>query len=123
MDIDKWKAELKEIDWDAYKLKIQKEHEIQDAQIQRILPYLTEEYLDRFFVWEKMFQEKQYQKGIDTSSHLFFILTLALIPLKELLDIDEDFMGDHSRYLNYTFKLYNGQGSFWKVYKNEKQIL
>ena len=56
-------------------------------------------------------------------SYLFFILTLALIPLKISHIIDEDFMEEHFTYLNYTFKLYNGQGSFWKVYKNEIQIL
>ena len=123
MNIEKWRKELEEIAWDAVMLKIQNEHEIQEIQIKRIFPYLTEPYLDKFFEWEKNFQEKQYQRGVDTCSYLFFILTLALIPLKISHIIDEDFMEEHFTYLNYTFKLYNGQGSFWKVYKNEIQIL
>lgn len=123
MDIEDWKKQLKEINWDAVMLKMRMERQVEDLQIKRIIPYLTEYYLDKFFKWEKDFQEKQYQKGIDTNSRLFHILTLALIDLSKPLDVDEDFMREHFTYLNYTFKLYNGQGNFWKIYKNEIQIL
>ena len=123
MDVLEWKKALEEIDWDAVREKLQQEFEIQDAQIKRIFPYLTEIHLDRFFEWEKNFQEKQYQRGIDTSSLLFHILTLALIPLKTQCECNENFMGDCFEYLSYRFEEYHGQGSFWKVFKNNIQVL
>jgi hypothetical protein len=39
MDVLEWKKALEEIDWDAVREKLQKEFEIQDAQIKRIFPY------------------------------------------------------------------------------------
>ena len=123
MDIVKWKKALEKINWDAVREKMQKEHEIQEIQIKRIVPYLTEFHLDKFFEWEKNFQEKQYQRGIDTGSLLFHILTLTLIPLKTQCKCNKDFMGDCFEYLSYRFEEYHGQGSFWKVFKNNIQIL
>lgn len=78
-------------------------------------------YFDKFLEWEKKFEERKYREGILTSSNVFNAITDYVESVCDRhLNLDEDFLADAFVWRGYTFKLYVGQGSFWKILRNNE---
>lgn len=108
-----------------------RQHEIQDEQIDRVATYLyslTDEQLhsiiDKLLTWERHFEKMKMNYGIQEESLLFEAFIGAVrnncLIDRSILSMEEDFLTERFYWKNYTFKLYQGQGSFWKIlYNNE----
>ena len=78
--------------------------------------------LTRFFSWEHKIEERYYDNGIQTSSNLIDVLFDVFKTLGEEFDSFEDFYGGGYIYRGYVFKLFVGQGSFFRVLKGKETI-
>lgn len=78
--------------------------------------------LTRFFSWEHNIEERYYNNGIQTSSNLIDVLFDVFKTLGEEFDSYEDFYGGGYIYRGYVFKLFIGQGSFFRVLKGKETI-
>lgn len=79
---------------------------------------------DKFVKWEVKFEEHYYTDlHIQTSSN---ILSSIISYIKkygiENNEENEDFLGGSWSFKNYKFKVYNGQGSFWRIEKDGNEI-
>ena len=78
---------------------------------------------NKFLKWEKEYEQMMYKKGILTNSNIFdSLMDYMETKCDRHLSLQEDFVADAFIWRNYTFKLYIGQGSFWKILKDNKQI-
>jgi len=93
------------------------------SYIESIEPHELEEELDKFFKWEKKYEDMQYKRGTLTHSNIFFGLVSYIEDVRDrYMDLDEDFLAKAFLWKNYVFKLYIGQGSFWTIEKDGERI-
>jgi hypothetical protein len=78
--------------------------------------------LNHFFKWEEKMEDLYYARCIQTSSNLFDRLYDAWVKLGEPFESDEDFFSGGSIYRGYVFKIFCGQGCFYRVEKNGEII-
>lgn len=86
---------------------------------------------DKFFKWEMKYEDMWYDRGIETSSNIFNYLINFISENDEMNedlydkyveDKDVMFLSDVLLYRGYYFEIYQGQGCFWKVIKDDVQI-
>jgi len=107
---------------------------IKDHQISRIKKVFDLSYnsgnfnsdFETFLKWEDSFEDYWYtERFTQTNSNIFENL-LDFIEGKStklnVEDYEEDFLCNVFSWNNYLFKLYIGQGSFWRIYKSDKLI-
>lgn len=84
---------------------------------------LSEEF-EKFLKWEYNFEEDQYTRNhCLTSSNIFnCIISYARERGKQNKRLNEMFLSEKFTFMDYTFKLYCGQGCFWRIMKKNKQI-
>lgn len=82
------------------------------------------EVLERLLKWEEDFEEDQYKRNFcQTTSNIFSCL-FEYVRKKGIQseEINEDFLSEQYTFMDYTFKLYQGQGCFWRIFKENRQI-
>lgn len=76
---------------------------------------------ENFLKWEKKYEDYYYKKGILTESNIFEAICDYIQKYGKESDIEyDDFMTGSWDYKEYRFKLYIGQGSFWRIEKNDE---
>lgn len=114
-------------DSDAYKQSIVVKNHQYD-RINRYFDYIPDikfdQLVDRFLLWEKKYEEMYYKRNIETNSKIFSILMniIQKDPDTIILDEQDDFLSISFKYKQYTFKLYSGQGCFWRILRDNEQI-
>lgn len=80
-------------------------------------------WFDKFLEWETKYEDMWYDRGVLTSSNLFGAVIDYFENNSKILKIDqEDFLAQVFKWGKYTFKLYQGQGCFWRIYRKNEQI-
>lgn len=102
-------------------------YEKMESHVRKFISSHTEEECEKalldFLKWEENFEERLYKKGIQGESWIFHLLMSTFEErIGTRLDLEEDFLQCASRWKNFTFKLYAGQGSFWRILKDDKII-
>ncbi len=107
---------------------------IRDAQYSRVLHYicnlspsLIDSELERLFKWERKYEEFQYDhRQVQTESILFRTLIKVLQENygteMDMLGLYDEFVNERFEAFGYVFSLFVGQGAFWRVEKDDKQI-
>lgn len=133
MDIEKLKAymESKEgrIDFKKWwEKRTYDQHKGYDRMC-RMLDHLSKkeihEWMDKFLEWEAKYEEMWYTKRYTITSSLLFncLMTYTEKKGKKVKQTKyEDFLAGAHKWKSYTFKLYVGQGSFWRILKDKEQI-
>ena len=78
--------------------------------------------LDLFFIWEEALEERYYKQYIQTSSCIMNILYKVWVENGVELELEEDFLSSAHEYRGHIFKLYCGQGCFYRVLRDGKNI-
>jgi hypothetical protein len=133
MDIEKLKAFLESPEGKesmvrfAEKMRVEQENE--DKWKNHVLNHLnkfTDEdlawELDLFFIWEEALEERYYKQYIQTSSCIMNILYKVWVENGVDLELEEDFLSSAHEYRGHIFKLYCGQGCFYRVLRNGETI-
>lgn len=102
----------------------------QERRVRKFFNSLSKKELDiwipKFLKWEEKYEEFYYKKYIEQDSRLFNIVIDIIEKRAEYLgmtaDLKEDFLSSAFRWNGYTFKHYVGQGCFWRIMKDGKQI-
>jgi hypothetical protein len=83
-----------------------------------------DDWLNYFFTWEEKFENMKRDKHFElTSSNIFDALCdYSEKNMDKEFDLYEDFLSFAYSWKKYMFKLYVGQGCFWRVYKDDKLI-
>jgi hypothetical protein len=124
---EEFKKQFKnKINWDKYKKAIK----IKSIQYKKIKNFLnsktnSELYLleTKFLSWEEKYEERFYKKGIQTCSNIFSKLMNVTADLGTEKDPkDEMFLTRRWQWKDYIFEQYNGQGTFFRIIKNNKTI-
>jgi len=81
-------------------------------------------FLKKFFEWERAYEDKQYAKGVISSSNIWSaFLEYVAVDCDPPEDIEwEDFLADYWDWKGYRIKLFQGQGCFCRVEKDNKEI-
>jgi hypothetical protein len=81
-------------------------------------------WMKKFFKWEEKYEELQYNMGIITSSNIFNSLFEFIYKKGTELknDFSEDFLSGVYEWRGYVFKIYQGQGCFFRVIKDDKYL-
>ena len=104
---------------------------IEKTQKEKIIKYSDslskekfEELFFKFLSWEHEYEEMYYARYIETHSTLFgLVVDIAEEHGKPVLvSLDENFLHKAFRWNGFIFKLYVGQGSFWRIQKGKKVI-
>jgi len=128
--------ELTDEEWDKMiadlveRLKKEKAYNArQEERISRFIEKLSQEeiesWMDKFLKWENEYEEYCYTKRhIITNSKIFEHLIDILESQGKQIRIhrDEDFCTGGFKWNKYRFKLYQGQGAFWRIWKGRKEI-
>lgn len=95
----------------------------------RMLDHLSKNeihtWMDKFLEWEAKYEEYWYtERHTQTSSLLFnCLMKYTEKKGKKVKQTKyEDFLAGAHKWKGYTFKLYVGQGSFWRVIKDKEEI-
>lgn len=72
--------------------------------------------------WEKRFEERYYKKRILTTSNMFNLLFDAVSEKGNSRPCNEDFLTQKYIYKGLTFKLYCGQGCFFRITMRKRLI-
>lgn len=83
------------------------------------------EWIIKFFEWEKKYEDMWYFKRQTLTSSLLFscFVEYAERKGKKIKNPKyEDFLAQVHKWRGYTFKLYVGQGSFWRIEKAGKVV-
>lgn len=97
-------------------------------RIGKIIDSLTESEIEKkfeyFLEWERKYEDFYYnERQCLTNSKIFDTITdFVMAKGKHPKVKEEDFLSGVWDYMNYRFKLYQGQGSFWRIDKNGKTI-
>lgn len=101
----------------------------QNERFEKFIEKLSDEqidfWMDKFLKWEKEYEDFRYLNRREQSdSHIFSNLICYLKPKGASIKInrDEMFCTYGFKWKNYKFKLYQGQGAFWKIWKKRKLI-
>lgn len=129
---EKWKKieeNFDNVNWDELREKYAQEERIKNEQKEKVAKYidsLSEENIEkeflRFLEWEDKFEERYYKKFIHTSSSIFYNVIEALQTRGKAIKSNEDFLSGGFKWNGYTFKLFCGQGCFWRISKGKKVI-
>jgi hypothetical protein len=82
-------------------------------------------WVKKLLKWEEKWEDMKYDKHhVETSSTLFncFIAYTTNNGKRIKKNTEEDFLASVHKWKGYTFKLYVGQGSFWRILKKDKVI-
>lgn len=106
----------------AYLIKYNRRMERRDKYIHKmrelIAPMSNAEFLkfiDRICKWETVFEERYYKRGIETTSNVFDILFEAVSQKEYSRPCNEMFLSEKYIYKGLTFKMYQGQGVFFRI--------
>jgi hypothetical protein len=100
----------------------------QEERISKFIEKLSQEeiesWINKFLKWEDKYEERYYDKGIQTHSKIFGHLIDVLESKGKQIRIyrDEMFCTNGFKWNKYKFKLYQGQGAFWRIWKGKKEI-
>ena len=133
MDIEKLKAFLESPEGKesivrfAEKMRVEQENEDKwKTHVLNHLNKLTDDELvselDRFFIWEEALEDRYYKQYIQTSSCIMNILYKVWVENGVELELEEDFLSSAHEYRGHIFKLYCGQGCFYRVLRNGENI-
>lgn len=130
--LDKLRERLNDPVWVAkMQADFAKEIEVDAAQFDRVQKYINtipaeqfEARFEQFLKWEEEWENFQYDHNhVMTSSRIFGkILTVLEARGTSLRNRREDFFSGGFKWGKYTFKLYCGQGCFWRILKGRKII-
>jgi hypothetical protein len=125
-------SEQKEKFWDEFKKRVEKDQTFKKRQEDRISKFINklsqeeiEQWMNKFLKWEDEYEEYRYMKHNEqANSNIFgYLINLLRYKGKEIrIYQDEDFCGGGFKWNKYRFKIYHGQGSFWRIWKGRKQI-
>lgn len=93
--------------------------------IKRITKLTDEEFdqlMGKFFIWEEKFERRYWKRYIEANSNLMDRLFDVFATLGEIFDSNEDFYSQGYIYRGYIFKLFCGQGCFYRIEKNKKIV-
>lgn len=93
--------------------------------LDRLSKKKVHKWMDKFLEWETKYEEYWYTERHTLTNSLLFdcLMTYTEKKGKKLnLFKDEDFLSKAHKWKGYTFKLYVGQGSFWRIMKDEERI-
>jgi hypothetical protein len=84
-----------------------------------------EKWMEKFLIWEEKWEDMQYHKRhVETDSLLFN--SLYEFVRQNGINIngryDEDFLASADEWRGYTFKLYQGQGCFYRIERKGELI-
>lgn len=119
---------IDESDWADMRIRFALRHMVLDHQRNRIETYINkleifDDWFPKFLKWEEKFEDYNYTvKNVQTESRIFNHLIDIFEPKAKILNLREDFLAKAFKYNGYTFKLYVGQGSFWRILKGKKVI-
>ena len=95
-------------------------------KIRRYLSSKSDEQIDeiitKFLEWESQYENNCYKKGIITSSILFESVLEYCEKHGIETDIEDDFLVKSIQWGDYEIYQYNGQGTFYRVIKNNEII-
>ena len=112
-----------------FKRRYELELMVQDHQFEKVEKYINsipEEELEikfeKFLKWEEKYEEFHYtHRHCHTNSMIFSnIVAYAEKNGIKSKSLNEDFLSSKFTYKGYTFKLYCGQGCFWRIMKKRK---
>jgi len=102
---------------------------IQIERISNFIKKLSQEeielWMDKFLKWETKYEEFQYDnRQVQTHSNIFGALMDFVESEGKSIRIykDEMFCAAGYKWNKYRFKLYQGQGAFWRILVGRKQI-
>ena len=104
-----------------------------DSQHTRVLQYICnipvnniEKEFFKFLDWEKKYETFQYYYRHKQTESILFSRIINVIEEEFGKPItikkNEDFVSGKFKYMGYTFTLFIGQGSFWRIEKENKTI-
>lgn len=107
---------------------------IESHQFQRIEKFFNslnnqqlDEWIPKILKWEEDYEEYWYtERHTQTCSNIFSTLIEVLKKYGFEHDVDdynEDFLSGVFIWGNFTFKLYCGQGCFWRITDNEDKVI
>jgi CRISPR/Cas system CSM-associated protein Csm4 (group 5 of RAMP superfamily) len=115
-----------------FRKHIQKEVSYKNIQNERISKFISklsqeeiESWMDKFLKWENEYEEYCCNvRHIQTDSNIFSALMNYIEQEGKTIRIhkDEDFCACGFKWNKYRFKLYQGQGAFWRIWKGRKVI-
>ena len=126
--IDALRAEIDNEDSEFIK-NLTAKGRVRQSQIRKIGKYLeslSDKELDKivikFLEWEKKYENMWFKKYINKSSLIFTFLTEYTFNHGEIVlnPKYEDFLASEHEWRGYNFKLYMGQGSVWRITKDDK---
>ena len=99
----------------------------QRKRVEKFLKKLTkrevDKWFDKFLAWEEKYEDKMYRQGIITSSNIFGAVINYFENNSKIIkvgDEDEMFLSKAFKWKKYTFKLYQGQGCFWRILRKKE---
>jgi hypothetical protein len=105
--------------------------EVADGQRARVKRHLDsipskdfEQRFEQFLKWEEAWEEYQYTHNHVMTSSIVFGKVLKVLEERgtPLRNSRKDFFAGGFKWGKYTFKLYCGQGCFWRILKGRKII-
>jgi hypothetical protein len=105
-----------------------KHKERQLDHIEKFISKLSQEeiekWMDKFLKWEEKYEEFRYDKRHEQATSRIFNAFTNFIKKngKEMRRSSEMFCTGGWKWNKYTIKLYQGQGCFWRIWKNRKVI-
>jgi hypothetical protein len=123
--------ELTEEDWEEFAKSIEQKKEIESAQMKRVKKFIDsipekdfQKWEDKYLKWEEKYQEFWYKRFVETHSNIFLAITNIVREYgnEPKFSEDEVFLATSVEWKGYVFKLYVGQGSFWRIEKNGEII-
>jgi len=109
----------------SYGKKLETKENVKQKYINIINSFTDEEFEEKFhkfLIWEEKYEEMCYQRHVLSNSNIWdFVFDTSVEHGKEL-DIYEDFLGGAYEYRGYIFKIFHGQGCFFRIEKDDKII-
>lgn len=78
--------------------------------------------IDKIIIWENKYETMKYTHGIEASSNIFNLFFEIWAKNGKANNFDALFLSASFTWKKYTFNLYHGQGSVFKLIKNNKII-
>ena len=133
LDYKKLKEILEDEDFKSFTDYLQEKEDILNRNTNRIRRFLSsksDEEIDKiicnFIKWEDKYEEMYYKRSILTSSNIFSAVINYCSTHGIEIEIDdlpyEDFLGRRFSWGDYKFSRYDGQGSFWRIEKDDEII-
>ena len=111
---------------------IEADQQFQDHQRKRIGKFIkglskgeVDKWFDKFLEWESKYENMMYNRGVLTYSNVFGAVIDYFENNSRIIKVgeqDEMFLAKAFKWKKYTFKLYQGQGCFWRILRKGEQI-